>query len=46
MNAETKVGLYIEIKEYNEHLVREHVDRAELLYEVLKSHGLSTVAEC
>ena len=45
-NADTKVGLYIEIKEYNEHMIVEHVDRAKLLYDALAARGLGTIADC
>ena len=45
VNVETKVGLYIELKEYNEKKLISNIDLAEMLYEVLASHGLGTVAD-
>jgi len=45
-NIDTHVGLYIEIKEYNEKKLIRKIDLAEMLYEVLDSHNLGTVNDC
>ena len=45
-NVDTKVGLYIEIKEYNEKKLIQKIDLAEMMHSVLDSHNLGTVADC
>ena len=44
MNAGTKAGLYIELKGYDDKLAKGW-DMAEMLYDVLKEFGLSTIAD-
>ena len=44
MNTETKVGLYIELKDYDDKLAKGW-DVAEMLFDVLKRYGLSTIAD-
>ena len=46
INSSTKVGLYIEIKNYDWYLAEHNIDMAELLFNALKAHGLSQVADC
>ena len=44
-NADTKVGLYIELKGYDDKL-KKGVDEAQMLFDVLNAHGLGTIADC
>jgi len=45
-NKDTKVGLYIELKDYDTQIKELGLDIAELTYALLLKNGLSTVADC
>ena len=44
-NADTPVGLWIELKAYNSILKKRGLNTAEMTNEVLTKNGLSTIAE-
>ena len=44
LNKETKVGLYIELKEYDDKLEKGW-DVAQMLFDLLKEYGLSNIAD-
>ena len=46
VNAETKVGLYIELKDYQDQIDELGQDIAELTFAMLSKYGLGTVADC
>lgn len=46
VNADTQVGLYIELKDYDTYLSEKGWDLAQMLFDTLEKHGLSTVADC
>ena len=46
INADTKVGLYIELKDYKTQLDTLGIDMAEAFYSVLKANKLDTIADC
>lgn len=46
INDETKVGLYIELKDYKTNLDDLGIDMAEALDTVLKANKLDTIADC
>ena len=45
-NADTKVGLYIEMKRYKYYKDELNVDMAELLFDALDQNGLGQIADC
>jgi len=45
-NVDTKVGLYIEIKQYAYYQDEMGVDMAEKLFELLDQNGLAQIADC
>jgi glycerophosphoryl diester phosphodiesterase len=46
INNGTKVGLYIEIKNYDWYLSEHNIDMAEQLFKALNNHGLGTIGGC
>ena len=46
INSETKVGLYIELRDYQTNLDTLGIDMAEALDTVLKANKLDTIADC
>ena len=46
VNTDTKVGLYIEIKNYDWYLSNHSIDMAEVLYAALDKNGLGNIASC
>ena len=46
INSETRVGLYIEIKNYDWYLAEHGIDMAVTLFNALNAHGLGNVADC
>ena len=46
INSETRVGLYIEIKNYDWYLQEHGIDMALNLFNALNAHGLGQVADC
>jgi len=45
INSGTKVGLYIELKNYDEKVKTRGIDEAEMLFELLQHYNLSTIAD-
>ena len=46
INSETKVGLYVELKDYQTNLDTLGIDLAEAFDTVLKANKLDTIADC
>lgn len=45
-NAERKVGLYIELKDYSWNIQYAGYNTADVMQRILNENGLGTVAEC
>jgi len=45
-NGDTKVGLYIEIKDYQGQIVSPGYNLAELLFNTLNENNLATISDC
>ena len=46
INSETKVGLYVELKDYQSYIDTLGIDLAEAFHTVLKTNKLDTIADC